>query len=186
MTVEELLAWDPGGQETWQLVDGQPHAMAPPSPTHGRVQTRVTRLMDEHLERQGGRCAVVTTPGVLPRVQADQNIRVPDLAVTCGDPDIEGAWIVDPTVIVEILSPSNKSETWANVWAYTTIPSVQEILVLSSMEIWAKVLRRGLDGAWPENAEPLTEGDLELGSIGFRHPLADLYRNTRLRRLPSP
>ena len=48
----------------------------------------------------------------------------------------------DPVLLVEILSPSNRAETWTNVWAYTTIPSVREILVLHSLRIRAELLRR--------------------------------------------
>lgn len=37
----------------------------------------------------------------------------------------------DPVLLMEILSPSDAQQTWANVWAYATIPSVTEILVVS-------------------------------------------------------
>jgi hypothetical protein len=48
--------------------------------------------------------------------------------------------------VVGILSPSNKAETWANVWSYVTIPSVWEILVLHTAHIRADLLRREDDG----------------------------------------
>jgi len=92
--------------------------------------------------------------------------------------------LTDPMLIAEILSPNNQAETWASVWAYTTIPSVQEILVLRTTTIRADLLRRGLDGTWPRQPDTITDGDLLLDSIGFRTPLADLYRSTRLRRSP--
>ena len=91
----------------------------------------------------------------------------------------------NPVLIIEILSPSNQAETWANVWTYITIPSVREILVLSSLGIGADILRRRADGTWPEEPEEIAQGDLILESIGFRVPLADIYRTTRLRRPPS-
>ena len=34
--------------------------------------------------------------------------------------------LADPVLLVEILSPSNQAESRANVWAYTTIPSVPD------------------------------------------------------------
>ena len=58
----------------------------------------------------------------------------------------------DPVLVVEILSPSNETETRENVWAYASIPSVQEILLLRSTEIAAELLRRQADGNWPEQA----------------------------------
>ena len=52
--------------------------------------------------------------------------------------------------MVEILSPTNKTETWTNVWAYTTIPTVKEILILHSVRIRAELLRRDDQNQWPE------------------------------------
>jgi Uma2 family endonuclease len=34
MTVEEFFAWTPPTTQAWQLVDGEPQAMAPASRTH--------------------------------------------------------------------------------------------------------------------------------------------------------
>jgi Uma2 family endonuclease len=83
-------------------------------------------------------------------------------------------------LVVEILSPSNRSETWTNIWTYTTIPTVSEILIISSTAIRAELLRRDADGNWPERASVIEEGVLELSSIGFRIDITALCRGTRL------
>jgi Uma2 family endonuclease len=36
MTLDEFLAWEPGGGK-WQLIDGEPVAMAPGSDAHGAI-----------------------------------------------------------------------------------------------------------------------------------------------------
>lgn len=185
MSVGEFLAWSPADGQTWQLVDGEPRAMAPASRTHGTLQGELGGLIRNHLAAQDGPCVLVVTPGVVPHVQASHNMRVPDLAVTCSDYEVEEAGLTDPVLIVEILSPSNQAETWANVWAYTTIPSVQEILVLRSTSVGADLLRRRDDGTWPQEPASITDGELVLRSIGLRVPLAQVYRTTRLRRSPG-
>lgn len=182
MSVDEFLAWNPGDGQQWQLVDGEPQAMAPASRTHGALQNELGRLIGNHLAAQGGPCSVVTTPGVVPHVQASHNMRIPDLVVTCSDYQAEETGLTDPVLIVEILSPSNQAETWANVWTYTTIPSVREILVLRSVSVGADLLRRRPDGAWPQEPVNVIDGDLVLESIGLSVTLADVYRTTRLRR----
>ena len=53
-------------------------------------------------------------------------------AVLVSGYDTEESALADPVLLIEILSPSYQAETWANVWAYATIPSVQEILVLKT------------------------------------------------------
>lgn len=182
MSVDEFLDWEPGDGQMWQLVDGEPQAMSPAKRTHGALQGELSRLIQNHLVSRGGPCSVVITPGVIPHVQASYNIRIPDLAVTCTDYEKEESALTDPVLIVEILSPSNQAETWSNVWTYATIPSVQEILILHSIKIGADVLRRRSDGSWPQEPDSITNGDLVLESIGFRTPLAGIYRTTRLRR----
>ena len=111
-----------------------------------RSKPKTGALINRHLAEKNSPCFVVTAPGVVPRVQSDINMRVPDLAVTCS-PGLPGDRALrDPVLIIEILSPSNRAETWMNVWSYTTIPSVREILVLHSDKIGAELLRRGADG----------------------------------------
>jgi Uma2 family endonuclease len=180
MTVAEFLAWNPPTPELWQLADGEPQAMAPASRTHGAIQNELGRLIANHLSERAGPCSVITTPGVIPHVHSDTNVRIPDLAVTCSGYDTEELALTDPVLLIEILSPSNQAETWANVWTYTTIPSVREILVLKTASIGAELLRRNPDGSWPEQPLIFADGELALESIGFRIPLAAAYRTTRL------
>lgn len=185
MSVEEFLDWDSGDGLLWQLVDGKPQAMAPAKRTHAALQSELGALIRNHLVTRNSICSVLTTPGVTPKLRSSHNMRVPDLAVTCSNYQIEEAALADPVLIIEILSPSNQAETWANVWAYASIPSVQEILVLRSLMIGADLLRRRSDGSWPQEPETILGGDLILESVGFRVPLADVYRTTRLRRPPG-
>ena len=182
MTLAEFLAWNPPGSQTWQLVDGEPQAMAPANRTHGAIQGELASLIGSHLRDRGSPCSLIVTPGVIPRVQANTNIRVPDLAVTCSPYAAEEAALTTPVLLVEILSPSNQAETWSNVWAYTSIPSVQEILVLHSAAIAAELLRRAADGIWPAEPEHIETGELFLSCIDFRASLAALYLTTRLAR----
>jgi Uma2 family endonuclease len=105
---------------------------------------------------------------------------MPDLAVTCSGYDTEESALGDPVLLVEILPPSNRRETWANVFAYTTIPSVREILVLDTVKIAAEFLRWSPDGTWPKQPTVIEAGEETLESIGVSFPLASAYRTTRL------
>ena len=182
MTVEEFLDWpgDRSGQK-FELVDGEPRAMAPASVAHGIIQAALARLLGTHLS--GTRCYVVVEPGVIPRVRSDANMRVPDLAVSCEVDDRGLHALTEPTLVVEILSPSNESETRENVWAYTTIPTVREILLIRSTRIAAELIRRGADGVWPANSQAFdADAALFLESLDFSCPLAAIYENTHLAR----
>lgn len=179
MTVAEFIDW-PGDGTTLkhQLIDGEPQAMAPASTTHGTIQATLARLLGNHLVGTG--CRVVIEPGVVPRVRAEANMRVPDLAVTCAPDDPASHALTEPIVLIEILSPSNEAETRANVWAYTTIPSVREILLVRSTHIAAELIRREAEGRWPANPQSIAEQDrLALDGIGFECPLTAVYAETR-------
>ena len=82
MTIEEFLDWpgDGSGQK-FDLVDGEPRAIAPASVARGIIQANLAGILRTHLI--GSRCYAVVEPGVIPRVRSDANMRVPDLAVSC-------------------------------------------------------------------------------------------------------
>src|SRR5690242_14274455 len=117
MTVDEFIDWaarDRTGRR-WQLMDGEPVAMAPGSETHGAIQSEVGALLRNHLLQEGSHCRVVSEPGVVPRVRANQNFRIPDLGVTCTPPSRD-QMVSEPVLLIEILSPSNEGETRASIW----------------------------------------------------------------------
>jgi Uma2 family endonuclease len=176
MSVAEFLAWEPGtAGKRWQLRDGEPEMMAPASDVHGSIQGELARLIGNHLAGEGA-CRVVVTPGVIPRVRSAQNFLIPDLGITCTQA-AGGTSIPDPVALIEILSPSNERETRANVWAFTTIPSVREIVLIRSTSIAAELWRRRTDGSWPEQAAFIgADDDLALDTIGFRVALRAAYR----------
>src|ERR1700677_3490480 len=105
MTVDEFLKWDSPGGYHWQLIDGVPVAMSPPAPIHGVIQNEVGSLVRNHLVECGKPCTVITTPGVIPRFQADRNFMVPDLAVTCSRTDVTAKPVHERVLLIELLSP---------------------------------------------------------------------------------
>ena len=176
MTRDEFVLWDAPTPVRWQLIDGEAVEMAPASQTHSLIQSELIRLLANHLVECGSSCRVMTAPGVVPRIRADMNFRVPDVGITCAATS-SGLFVEEPLILAEILSPSNETITRTNVWAYTTLPSVREILLLRSSRVEAELLRRNEDGTWP--ADPTIvrhDNSLALHSIGFVSPLSALYR----------
>jgi Uma2 family endonuclease len=180
MTVAEFLAWDAPGGSRWQLFNGVPRAMAPANGTNAVIQNEVGRLVGNHLYEHRPGCVALGNPGVTPKIDSEEHFRIPDIGVTCTPVPRGAAAIAEPLLLIEILSPSNAMQTWQNVWAYTTIPSVQEILVIRTTLIGVQLLRRTSDGTWPEVPLAVDAGDITLESVGFRVPLTALYTGTWL------
>jgi len=176
LTVDEFqdLEPPPGMADwRWELVDGEPVAMAPLGLNHGAIQGMAASLLGLHLRTHRPTCRVIITPGVIPQLRARFNERIPDLGISCG-PFTDGRSLIDPILLVEILSPSNETKTRANAWAYATIPSVEEVLILSSTAVRAEILRRD------DDAPKIIVGTevLQLASIGYAGPLAEFYATT--------
>jgi Uma2 family endonuclease len=182
MTVAQFLDWPGDGSgRTFQLVDGELRAMSPGSATHGTIQANLCWLIRTALMASASGCRIVTEPGVITRIRPDINMRVPDLGVT-RTADAPGQQALpDPIALIEVLSPGNAADTWDNVWAYTTIPSVREIAVAHSTRVLAEVLRRGADGHWPEAPEEIgANAMVRLESIAVAFPLREAYAQTHL------
>lgn len=180
MTVAEFLVWDAPSGPAWQLIDGIPVAMAPANGTHAVMLGQICALIHAHLAAHRPGCRVLIAPGVVPRVENEENYRIPDLGVTCSPIPRGTIEIAEPVLLIEILSPGNQRQTWTNVWTYPNIPSVREVLVIRTASIGVQLLRREPDGSWPEVPQAIETGNLTLESIGFEVPIAALYEGTWL------
>jgi Uma2 family endonuclease len=182
MTLNAFLVWDPGDRtgRTWQLIDGEAVPKPPSSDCRGALWGEIGGRLGNHLAARGSHGRVVVNPGIVPRVRASRNHRVPDICVTFAAPSVNQS-VANPVLLIEILAPTNEGDIQANVWTYTTIPSVQEILIVSRTRLEAELLRRRPDGTWPEEPDTIgPSGTVMLASIDFSAPLAAFYRTTVL------
>jgi Uma2 family endonuclease len=123
MTLEEFLRWDDGTDTRYELIDGFPVAMALPAEAHRIFAVRLVTRIDAVLA--GGRpCNAQIEPGVV-RPDRANSYYVPDVAVTCEPNEPGRQAMVDPILIVEILSPSTeRTDRRLKLPAYQTLESV--------------------------------------------------------------
>lgn len=181
MTVQEFLDWDGGGLlGKLELINGEVRAMSPASGTHAIIQGNLAYLIGAHLRASSKPCRVGTEAPVVPRLHANDNVRAPDLAVTCSS-ETSGKTFPDPVLIIEVLSPSNHRETWESIIACATIPTLSEIAVIDSERRHVEVYRKDAQGAWPKDPEIVADdGVLRLESIEAGLPVAEIYSGTHL------
>ena len=112
------------------------------------------------------------------RVLATGKATYPDVSMVCGpiegDPaDASGETITNPTLIVEVLSPSTEQVDRGDKWQhYQRIPSLQEYVLVSQSQPRIEWYRRLASGGWEYHEA--TEGVVELPS-GVTLDLARLY-----------
>ena len=118
--------------------------------------------------------------------QSDQRVRVlatgratyPDASMVWGDiqgdpADPDGSTITNPSLIVEVPSPSTEEDDRGAKWQhYQLIPSLQEYVLVSQTHPRIEHYRRLGSGAW--EYRDITEGAVQLAS-GANLVLARLY-----------
>jgi Uma2 family endonuclease len=146
MSLEEFLEWPGDGRaKRYELMDGEVRPMPVTSVAHGVIHVNVGCAIVEGIAKSGVPLRGLMLAGIVPGTRPDINFRVADLAVTSA-PDVAGQIVVPGVVLAaEILSPGNERDTREAVRTYTTVASMQEILVVNSTRIAAEILRRQAD-----------------------------------------
>ena len=167
--LDDFLAFDDGTETRYELFDGQIVAMAPASDVHGALVARLGRQIGNAL-RPG--CEVVAEAGIVPPERADSWYEA-DLAVTCAG--LTGQqFVAEPRLIVEVLSPSTAAtDRDRKLPDCRTIPSLHDILVVSSSEPRIEHYRREADG-WKIH-DLRGEGTLQLEALGITIDVRELY-----------
>lgn len=181
MTADQFMDWDGGGHlGKLELVHGEVRAMSPASGTHSIIQANLAFILGAHIRAKKLPCRVGTEAPVVPHIHANDNVRAPDLAVTCLD-ITKSKTFADPVLIIEVLSPSNQKDTWESIYAMATIPALAEIAVVDSECVRVEVFRRDADGGWPKSGNVLEAGGtMRLASIGAEFPVSEIYTGTHL------
>jgi Uma2 family endonuclease len=172
MTLADFLEWDDGTDRRYQLLDGVPVMMAPAAEAHGELALSLGAEIRSRLKPPG---RVISEAGITVPDRSD-TYYVADLAVTCVPREPGRRIVVEPTLIVEVLSPSTgQVDRWRKVADYRTLPSVQEILIVFHDERRVEVQRRTAEGWRVEDL--IGQASITLGARESPIPLEALYRD---------
>jgi Uma2 family endonuclease len=173
MTLDEFLAWDDGTDTRYELVGGVPLAMAPPAEAHRILAMRLGSRIDAALQNRRP-CNAQIDAGVL-RPEGDDSYYVADVAVTCRPNEPGRQAVIDPILIVEILSPSTeRHDRRVKLPVYRQIESVSEVLLIDADSHHAELHRREND-RWIVELVSGAGAMLFLASVGLRISMAELY-----------
>jgi Uma2 family endonuclease len=173
MTVAEFLNWNDGTDTRYELVRGRIVAMAPVSPNHSIIASKLVGALESGLKRP---CYVGVEAGVL-RPDRDDTFYEADIVVSCTPLAPGMAVIPAPVVVVEVLSPSTlEHDRGRKAYDYRRIASVQEIVLVSSEQRHVEVWRRR--GAKWELEDLIGDAALELESVGITIGVAGIYADS--------
>ena len=163
------------GEHAYEYLDGRVYMMTGGSPDHSIIGSNLNGLLQAFL--RGRRCIVYTSDVY---VQLSEQYRLcPDVTVSC-DPRDRGAQDVIryPSLVAEVLSPTTEArDRGQKSLQYRACPSIQEYLKISSEFPLVEVFRREKQGFWSLYTLGLAD-TIELSSLEFRLPVAELYLNT--------
>ena len=111
----------------------------------------------------------------------------PDITIICGDfisSDIDEDTVVQPTVIIEILSPSTKNyDRGEKFTLYRDIPALKEYILVDSASVRIEAFRINDRGHWELEEYKSVEGIFRIPSIDASLPVADVYEGTKIPNL---
>ncbi|MBS1788188.1 MAG: Uma2 family endonuclease [Acidobacteria bacterium] len=197
-TPEEYLAFERSSETKHEFLNGQIYAMAGASPIHNQICFNATAELG--IQIKGTTCVGYTS---------DQKIRTdlmdlfsyPDLTVVCGEPifhDQQQDVILNPTVVIEVLSPRTESyDRGIKLERYQNISSLTDyILIYQDRPCVEHYVRQKGKRQWLFTIETDLSAEIEIASIKCKLKLADIYNRvkfppakgllTAVERLPKP
>lgn len=173
------LRFDREEEGKHEYLDGAIIAMAGGTPRHSKIAFNIAAALGAEIEARG--CLGFTSDL---RVAADPNrcYTHPDLTVVCGEPeyvDDDRDTITNPTLIVEVLSPSTTDyDRGAKAGMYRRIPSLQHLLLVAPEPAMVEHFQRLSDQSWRLDVIDSMSAVVELPAIGAVLAVSDIYRNT--------
>jgi len=176
VSVEEYLALERRSETKNEYLNGEIFAMAGASRSHNLIAGNAFAALHQQLRGRG--CEVHTNDMRVLAPAADL-LTYPDVLVVCGDPqlaDEELDTLLNPTLVIEVLSPSTESYDRGRKFAsYRTIPSFVEYLLLAQDHVSAEHFVKQQNGGWLLTEANRFEDVLDLPSIGCTLAMRDAY-----------
>lgn len=186
-TPEEYLRHERDATLRHEYYRGEIFAMSGGSPQHSLVIANVNREMGNALK--GKPCRVFDS-NLRVRIPRKTLYTYPDVSIICGklefDPiDLRQETVLNPAVIVEVLSPSTESWDRGGKFAnYQQIDSLKHYLLVSASAAHVEIFSRQADG-WLYVSETNPGAAIRLTALGIEIPMSEIYAGVEFPPLPD-
>lgn len=176
-TPDEYLAFERNSEIKHELWNGELFAMAGATEAHNLI---VTNAVSELRTQLKSRPCKVYSNDMRTRIAPKKAYTYPDVIVVCGTPQFEDDrrdTLLNPTVIVEVLSPSTEAhDRGLKFESYRAIPSLQEYLLISQTKpLIERYVRQEQTRFRTFDEAAGSDAVIELTAIACRLALAEVY-----------
>jgi Uma2 family endonuclease len=189
-TVQEYFEFEKAATERHEYYRGeifrmQGHgemlAMSGASPRHNILFTNIFTALAIRLK---GKACQPYGPDLRIHIPQNTLYTYPDITVYCGDfknAEEDEDTVVEPTVIIEILSPSTRNyDRGEKFMLYRDIPTLKEYVLADTKSVRVEVFRLNSDGHWELEEYKFLTDQLSLPSIQVSIPLSEIYERTKI------
>jgi Uma2 family endonuclease len=176
LTEDEYLRIERAAEFKSEFYDGRMYAMSGGSSAHALIIPNLAAELRNALKQKP--CTVYVTELRL-RVVPRGSYTYPDVTVVCGPPafaDNQKDTLLNPTLIVEVLSPSTEAHDRGLKFAqYRQIESLQEYGLVSQSEPRVEIFRRQPSGDWLLSEFIGLDATCSFHSVDCRISLSEIY-----------
>ena len=177
MTPEAYLAFERAQFDArHEFLHGDIMAMAGASRWHNRIVTNLVVSLSNQLR---GRPCDVFSSDMRVKIPATGLYTYPDVIASCDDPQFEDDvldTLLNPTVIIEVLSPSTEAyDRGAKFAHYRNIDAMQLYLLVAQEKPQIEIFRRQESGDWLFSVIEGLGGRVNLDAVNCELALAEVY-----------
>jgi Uma2 family endonuclease len=176
LSEEEYLVLERRSEGRHEFLHGEIFAMTGATRRHNRLAVNLALSLGLQLR---GRPCELYIADMRVRVAATGLYTYPDLVVVCGEPrfaDAELDTLLNPTLIVEILSPTTEATDRGRKFAhYRQLESLAEVLLIAQDRVAVEHYSRLPEGGWRLHEATGLDDRVILPAIGCELPLSEVY-----------
>jgi Uma2 family endonuclease len=181
LSPQEYLALERQAPYKSEYYNGEVFAFAGATESHNLIVVNVLTLFNLQLKTKP--CKVYPSD-MRVKVSETGLYTYPDVTVVCGEAQLEDErldTLLNPTVIVEVLSPSTEKDYRIVKFAhYRRLPSVNAYILIAQDSVRLEQYVRETDGRWLLSDYSDLEVTADIHSIDCKLPLKDVYNKVSM------
>ncbi|MEL7247479.1 MAG: Uma2 family endonuclease [Bacteroidota bacterium] len=181
VSIAEYVAIEQAEDLRYEYHNGKIFAMAGGTVEHGLISGNVYGEIKFALRNKGSNCTVLNSEVKL-HIEASNKFVYPDVMVVCNELErssIEENAIINPVVIIEVLSKSTESyDRGDKFFAYRQLPTLKEYILIDQYQAQIDIYERQ-SNLWKITRKNELTDLFKIHSLDIEIPLASIYEQIK-------